>query len=207
MLLAFEHDLKAGQPAPILAAAHAPKLLPWSADVLARHIEWLHRAGIGKFRALNDMAITELATPTVPGQAHQMIPDGDGWRGIGSDPYLVFTLRAQQPVLAVRLRYHLDNGGQPAQSQAYWRDSGRGQAYAEDCRTRHFTLETGPAGGTAVIPINDTIDEFRLDPDERPCRFHLDGLWLFLPAGADQAVTHALPAVPSSPTQVPRHPG
>jgi hypothetical protein len=180
-LLAFQHGLSSGQPAPILAVAHAPDLFPWSPERLAHRIESLARAKVGKFRALQEMAYTQLACPTTPGRTNQMVVDGGGWRGTGPDPYLVFGLGARRHVLGVRLQYRLDNGGQPAKSQVYWRDGSRGDGFSEDRRTYHFALKTDPTSATAIIPINDTIDEIRIDPDERPCRFQIEGLWLLLP--------------------------
>jgi hypothetical protein len=98
--------------------------------------------------------------------------DGAG-DGYGDDPHLVFRLPRPAYVYCIRLRCRLDTPGRsPALFQAFWRDSGRNQ-FDPAQRNRAYRIPARPEERSLTVWVNDTIDQFRLDPDTKPCHFEI----------------------------------
>jgi hypothetical protein len=136
-------------------------------------------------------------------------PDGTA-RGTGNDPYLIFGLERAAWVYAVRVKYAFEDTAPPAQLQAYWKRAG--QEFTETERFFETRLPADPeeqqvvgqafkasGGGRWVkprkdgpvtwfwvtVPVNDSIDQFRLDPDNKSCVFKIAEVRLVVGAGAD----------------------
>jgi hypothetical protein len=55
-----------------------------------------------------------------------------------------------------------------------------GQPFAKE-RSRHLRVPRGPQEHTATLWVADTIDQFRVDPHDRPCVFRVTGIELLVP--------------------------
>jgi hypothetical protein len=120
--------------------------------------------------------IQEVSFPLQPIFVNQMTWKGGVGKGMGNNPYAVFHLDKARYIHAVRVEYSFENAtDSPADFQVYWRRSDRHDFVAEE-RNVILRLPRGPGVLTQVIPIQDTIDEVRIDPDHQPCLFQLTSL-------------------------------
>jgi hypothetical protein len=183
-MAAVERDIRSGTPPGILSARHVTFLIdPLCTDPsdLAQFLRMMRRAGIGPFRSLQeDSAIREVRFPVVPTATNQMTwKDGVG-EGHGEDPYLVFVLKEPQFVQGIRIKYAYDKTASPATFQVFWRRSDRND-FVEEERNSTLELTTEPGEKTLTIQVADTIDQFRIDPDTKPCVFRLTEIVLLVP--------------------------
>ena len=51
-------------------------------------------------------------------------------------------------------------------------------AFGDGGRVRPCYPATGPQERTLSIPVNETIDQFRIDPDNKPCRIEIRSITL-----------------------------
>jgi hypothetical protein len=111
----------------------------------------------------------------------------DGTAGCaGPDsPYLGFALKRPTFVRAVRMTFAYAADERPAVFSLNWRARGRND-FGED-RYCRVTLPTGAAEQPLTIPVNDTISDFRIYPDDQEhpgggyhCRFKLSQLSLLV---------------------------
>jgi hypothetical protein len=194
---AFQRDLAARVPLSVLADCHGHLYIPGepaAPKAMARWLRMLHRAGIGPFRALEEHGIVrEVPFPpdTRPVEANQMTRKDGFWVGSGDDPYLVFALKGAQEVYAIRLTFAYEDTPSPAVFQVFWRRSDQ-QGFTEAERNFALELDTGAGERTVTVPVRGTIDEFRIDPDTKPCGFKLSGMVLLVPAPAAPAVASGL---------------
>ena len=109
----------------------------------------------------------------------------DSWsaaapRGLGPDPYILYALPEATFVCGIRFEYTLANEqAAPAKMQVFWRRTGRNDFVAEE---RNCTLEvaSGPQEQSETVWIYDEIDQFRIDPDTKPCEFRLSAVTLLV---------------------------
>jgi hypothetical protein len=165
---------------------------------------------------------SEIAVPVVPVEVSQMTwKDG---KGRGNDPYLVFALQQTQllgqdprlvydvktplPVSGIRLRYTYEDTAVgaaptyfdpavargPAFFQLFWRRSDRDDFGLHKWWFRW--LDVGRGEQTMTIWVNDTIDEFRIHPDNKPCVFRLSEITLLVPVAEASQVTKPVLATP-----------
>jgi hypothetical protein len=82
-------------------------------------------------------------------------------------------------VHAIRFKYTLTNpDGAAASAQLFWKRGG--EPFGERERTARLRLETGPEEQSLTILVHDMVDQFRFDPDARPCTFKINRLELLV---------------------------
>ena len=114
-----------------------------------------------------------ISIPPTPDSSHQVrwLADGSGVAE-GEDAQLVFSLEEPEFVHAIRLKYTLTNPANVAASaQLFWRRTD--QPFVEQERTARLRLEPHAEEETLTILVHDTLDQFRFDPDVRPCTFRI----------------------------------
>jgi hypothetical protein len=168
----FERDLRAGMPADLLGQLYASTIFP-DPVLMAARIEGLKRAGVPGFERVGGTAGANepLGSPVFLNQ--MTWGDGTG-RPTGEDPYAVFALGPPRFAYAVRLRYAYPDAAVDASAviELFWRQTGVND-FVAGARTTAVRVPASPAGGTVTVPIRDTIDQLRIDPDARLGRFHL----------------------------------
>ena len=77
-----------------------------------------------------------------------------------------------QKICSIKIDYDIDNAGAGnATTRVFWRNSSAGEDYDGMARNGTVTLPTGEQ--SATFWVYGTIDQFRFDPDVKPCTFHL----------------------------------
>ncbi len=182
MMARFERDLHRGDNLSLLAQNHTQTLgiIDW--PQLNGFLRMLHDAHIGQFRSMRDNPYSnEVSVPLNPARVRNMDwKDGVG-TALNDDPFVVFALERPQFVHAIRLRYLYaaerdERGG--AHGELYWCDSQRNEFSDKE---RRLTWTTTPHETERTIWIDDTIDQIRFDPDNRPCEFTLKEVTLLVP--------------------------
>jgi hypothetical protein len=189
----FLTDLRAGMPTTLLAERYTSSLNPsWSGEVhpedkevLVTGMRLLRRAGVGVFKQLqDDPACREIAVDLEPSDTQDIDWEDGVGHGYGSDPSLTFTLKKPQRVHALRLQCSLNYGNDepaPASAQLSWKRSDQ-EDFPETEQNIPLELDTAPGETTVSVWINDTIDEFRIRPDNKPCVFRIAKIVLLVPA-------------------------
>jgi hypothetical protein len=154
----------------------------------------LRRAHVMPFSALRDMPshreVNVSLSPVAVGQATW----ADGTLiGDGNDPRIVFALSRPRKVYAIRLRFSYENTAPPAKCEFFWQDTSRNEFGTAD-RYYSWSQDTGPGESwmwvkdavpgekTKTVWIDDTIDRFRFDPDNKPCTVKLKEITLLVPS-------------------------
>jgi hypothetical protein len=180
---AFARDLRTGAPLSVLAENHA--LLVHhervEGDRFVQRLAAYHREGLGVFRhlRLEFPPHQVISVPVRPAAVHHMSwGDGVG-RVTGNDARLVFDLNGPRFVYAVRLRCSYEGaGGDLPALHMFWANAG--QPFSKE-RSRHLMVQGGPQEHTVTLWVADTIDQFRVDPHDRPCVFRVTGIELLVP--------------------------
>jgi hypothetical protein len=169
-----------------LANKHYPGVFP-SPEFLAERLHLIARNRFGVFRNVADWKIAsltkgcadvdrtfeEVSVALTPIYCHSARwRDGVG-DGVGSDPYLVFALDRERFVRTIRIRLNVTGERDTCLLQAYWRNDK--QVFAENERGLAVRIGSGDAT-TLVLPVNRTINQFRIDPDVGPCRFEIHAI-------------------------------
>jgi hypothetical protein len=161
---------------------------PEEAEYMVSLLTMLRRAGIKPFNRMAEEAdAREVAFPVVPVAMNQMTwKDGVG-EGHGDDPYLVFALPEPQLVRGIRVTCAYERTALPITFQAFWRRQSDQPEFEEG---RSYTQELKEDAGerTILIPVNETIDQFRIDPDVKPCVIRLTKIELLVPAADHERV-------------------
>jgi hypothetical protein len=175
----FVRAVHAGVPIYRLVRNFTPLLHP-SQDELARQFALLRRARVGLFAELADNpAFREVRVAVDPAEVVLGSWKSGSFHGTGIDPYLRYVLPRAEKVAGVRLAYsHVNPAGTPGRFRFLWAsapDTGPapGQAFA------NWALPTGSDRET-VIWIDDTIQEFWIQPDNQPCDFAVRRLTLLI---------------------------
>jgi hypothetical protein len=186
---AFERDLEAGEPLFRLSKRYAPTLFHHS---FTRYMPMAKRAGVGAFRYLQeDPPFQEIPVPLAPATAPQVTWHEGTAQGTGSDSYLGFDLREPRYVAGIRLAYlHSNEAGISPALRLVWKKSGQKDFPIRPSFSDRY-LGTGPEPQSAIIWVDESIDQFRLHPDEIPYRFKIEEIVLLVPhtgppAGATQ---------------------
>jgi hypothetical protein len=184
-MAAFEKDVKSGTPLPVLVQRHLLFLFP-SRETLTSRFRMLHRAQVGCFRRLRDDEElprppgAQVSLPVVPVLANQVTWQQGTGTGTGGDPYVVFQLPSAAFVREARVRMWVTNPtAERVAFQAYWKK--QGQDFSEAQRTMHLELDAARQEADVVVPINDTIETLRIDPDNKPCTFKISQITLIVP--------------------------
>jgi hypothetical protein len=177
---AFERDVRRGVPTYALVRRYTPYLHP-SQDALAEFLGMLHRAGIGVFRSLRgNPAFREVSVPLTPSDVRSLTWEGGTAHVTGFDSELVFTLPEPRYVAGIRLTYtHRNAQGTPACFQLDWKRGAQAD-YQEGQRYAIWALPTGPEKTTTVW-LSDEVKQFRIQPDNQRCEFHIAKLVLLVP--------------------------
>jgi hypothetical protein len=131
---------------------------------------------------LEEVSFRETSFPSEPAVFHGIRRLNGKWESTGDDPRLVFELPKPTFVYAVRAKFRYEKAGDRARFQAFWRRHAQG--FVETERTKSLELPTGPEANTVTIVINDTIDQFRIDPDNKPGVFEILELVVLVPEAA-----------------------
>lgn len=178
--LAVDRDLASGVPLFRLVRRHTPFLHP-SQEILHESLSLLQRAGIGRFRSIqDDPPFGEQPVPLQPVEVRLARWNEGRIEVTGLDPWIRFNLAAPLYVCGVRMRYaHAAANGAPAHFRMAW----RGPTLADlpiEPQYGNWNLPTGP-DQTTTIWIDDWISQIRIQPDNHPCTFELRTLTLLLP--------------------------
>jgi hypothetical protein len=100
------------------------------------------------------------------------------------DPWISFDLPAPASVCGIRIRYsHANREGTPARFRIAWRGPGQLDFRAEQ-EYANWNFPTGDDHATTIW-LDDVISQFRIQPDNRPCRFAISELTLLVLPGAN----------------------
>src|SRR5262249_32979616 len=151
-------------------------------EELAEAMGMLHRAGAGPFRSLRpDPAFDEVSVPPETAALGDMTWEGGTGRGAGADPSAVFRVPPPRFVAGVRIRYsYPDAARTPLYFQVFWRRSDRDD-FGQDRRYLNFLLERSAEERELTVWLADTIDEFRIHPDNKSGAFRVSGIVLLVP--------------------------
>jgi hypothetical protein len=176
-------DVRSGVPPYGIVARYAP-FLHSSQDEIARLLPMLRRTKVGPFRFLrSNPPLVETRLPVAPTALSLARWDAATQTAhvTGVDPKLTYVLAAPRRVAGVRIRYaHSNAEGAPARFQFEWRRPAQ-PAYVGTQRSANWALPTGTHRETTVW-IDDVLAEFRIQPDNQPCDFHIDEIVAISPA-------------------------
>jgi hypothetical protein len=188
---AFEQDLLAGTPPFILAERHGDAIY-WSGEKLAAHLKALHQVGLGRFRLLQpDPVWREEPVPVEPAEvSHLTWRDGLG-QGLDANSSLTFSLPEPRFVYAIRLKCSYGPTGlNPPRAvlRLLWRKNGQKdftRTVPEFLRLPFPTWRPDLPMDRALsvtIWVKETVDEFRIHPDDKPFVVKLASIDLLVPA-------------------------
>jgi hypothetical protein len=185
---AFERHLRAGTPLSTLVEYydHYFKNIDSRNEdkEFTESLRLLRQAGVGPFRHLRaDPAVREVPIPVVPAAVNQMTWNNGAGRGIGNNPYLLFALKGPRFVHAIRLKCSYADAAvtsEEANFQMFWKKGAN--AFTDAERSVRWSLDRGRGERTMTIWVNDTVDRFRIHPDNKPCVFRLSRIVLLAPA-------------------------
>lgn len=156
---------------------------PITKDLARQCLITLHRANVGQFRYLRlDSPPCELSVPVVPIERDQMTWEEGVGRGTGVDPNLVFALKRPMYVYGIKLKYVVQHSKQRASLRAFWKRSARNEFSVAE-RNILVNVETGKEN-TTMIPVNDTIDRYRIDLEDPTSAIQISEIELLLPPPA-----------------------
>jgi hypothetical protein len=180
---ALARDVRDGMPPYRVARRYTPFLYP-DHDGLARFLPMLRRAGIGPFRALrDDPPFRQTRWPRTPTDTSlaRWDPASSTAHVTGVDPQLTYRLPSPRPLAGIRIRYsHSNRQRSPARFQLTWKRPGQAN-YSHAQRYANWSLPTGVDLQTTVW-IDDTVTEFRIQPDNQPSEFGIHEIVLLEPS-------------------------
>ena len=103
-------------------------------------------------------------------------------QGTGVDPYLVFALRRPAYVYGIKLKYMVHRDKKTAPLRVSWKRSDRNEFSMAE-RNVFVNVETGKEN-TTIIPVNDTIDRYRIDLEDPTSAIRISEIELLLPPPA-----------------------
>jgi hypothetical protein len=186
----FARDLRAGLPPFALAEYHYRFLCPWSKEEMAEYLRMLHQANIGPFQSMqDDPTMDEISVPVRPATVTRMSWHEQTWRGNGADSALEFSLEHPKQVYAIRLTCSYDPESDSSVAiRVLWtrRDTG---TQGSVVLRRRFGAQAPLDDPTVTVWVNDTIDHFRIYPDDKPFGFRLQEIILLVPPPGDGQAT------------------
>ena len=181
---AMAQDLREGVPISVFIDRYDgwnfifPAFVP--KDLARRGLITLHRANVGQFRYLRlDSPPCEMSVPVVPIERNQMTWEEGVGRGTGIDPNLVFALKRPMYVYGIKLKYVVQHSKKTASLRAFWKRSARNSFNVAE-RNILVNAETGKEN-TTIIPVNDTIDRYRIDLEDPTSAIQISQIELLLP--------------------------
>jgi hypothetical protein len=177
-------EIKAGAPPYRIVARFTPFLHP-SQDEVARLLPLLRRTSVGPFGSLrNDPPFVEVPLPAKPTELSLARWDAATSTAqiTGVDPQLKYVLPSPRHVAGVRIQYsHANAASAPARFRFAWKRPGQPDYLAAQ-GSSNWELPTGNHLVTTVW-IDDDLSEFRIQPDNQRCEFHIDKITLLCLAG------------------------
>ena len=137
---------------------------------------------IGDFRYLPpDPTFRESRLALEPTETHNLTWNGADGRVTARQPYLTFALKKPTYLCGLRIKYsNQNNGGYIPYFQVRWRDSRRGEKFA-DHWYHHSQLPVNVREREIPVWIYATVNEIQIIPDIRPCDFSISEVMLLLP--------------------------
>lgn len=124
--------------------------------------------------------LIDMPIPMAKPFAHQTSWEAGAGKATGDDPYVVFALDKPRRVSSLRFKIAVENTGEKtALVSVLWRN-GAVNDFTEKERLFAKDVPTG-SEQTLTIPVNDTIDAIRIDPDIRRCDFRISELIVVVP--------------------------
>jgi hypothetical protein len=181
-----EQAMRAGVPPYKLIRFHRNTLVPGGNDTgdwLIPLVRSLRDAGCGNFRYMGeDPPFREVPMSLTP-TAMKGLTWNEGNAHVSSeDDYLIFPVPERRLVAGVRITYiHSGNaGGRPA-FRLFWKRSDQNEFPTDQSLSMPW-LQTGPEERTTgTIWIDETIDQVRIHPDDKPCTFKILKMVLIVP--------------------------
>jgi hypothetical protein len=163
---ALEKDLSAGMQPTALVERYRAFLNPsWTAEHLdsaAEQIRMLHRAGVGVFRNLQDLRLVS-------------IPISQSAR----DSRFDFALAEPQVVSTIRFRCTYESSDSPPTLRVSW-TQGKSEPF-DTARFTEIALSPRSSDQMITVSVNDTLNEFRVEPGTTVFGFQISELALLLP--------------------------
>jgi hypothetical protein len=182
---AVERDLMEGVTVDQVVQSFATHLSPgdanWVQGELHPRFTMLYRAGVGPYGRLQpvpDCREVDFSLESNKPQTNMKLENG-AWVSLGDTPFLAFHLDQSRHVYAIRLEYVYEQTTDPASFRMEWQPKP-----PRDENVTHyakFDLRMHPAPLNVTVFVNASIDQFRIVPDDKPCRFRLSRLTLFVP--------------------------
>jgi hypothetical protein len=171
------HDISAGMSEYQVVRKYTPRLHP-DQDELSRLLPIMRRARLGPFGALRPSpSFRAIPLPVKPADVRLAVWEGTTAHITGVDPQLVYTLSSPRTIAGIRLKYaHKNRQGAPARFQLSWKRPGQ-VSYNDQQRYANWTLPTGD-GHETTIWVDDLVEQFRIQPDNQPGEFRIDGITL-----------------------------
>lgn len=181
-MAAFMADLNTGMVLPVLADRYSNFLFATehASYVWAAKAKQLHQAGYPVFRPLHIPDFEQIEIPYQFKHAHDATWADPTAVCTGTDPFLIFALDKPTYVSAIQIWYSYTNAPDPVQSEFYWRHS-RDSDFNETTRFSAWTQSTKPKLISRTFVIDDTIDQFRIDPANAACDFVLKRILFLTP--------------------------
>lgn len=134
------------------------------------------------FLASRGHALRKVPLPVVPAGVHRMTWDDGKGDTQGPDSYLSFALAGPERVRGLEIRYVVDNPEhKPAAFRVVWANT-RDPHPAPRYRGHHVNLPADATERVLIVPIQDTMDMIRIDPDTaRACHVEIRSLTLHQP--------------------------
>jgi hypothetical protein len=127
-----------------------------------------------------DLPFREVSIPVEPSSVREMSWQEGAGKGVNVNAALTFRLQKPQRVRGLRLRYQLSNAAcDAAPFTVSWQNSQAPDSHAEERRIAYL-VRTPPEECSMTIWINDNIDEFTLQPDDKPFHFQIKRITLVL---------------------------
>jgi hypothetical protein len=160
---------------------------------MAKRLHRMKVARIGPFRRLHDdpVAVHEVPLSVEPAKVSTMTCKEAGrFFLLDEDPYLEFALEKPQFIYAIKLNCSYGNlANVPVSFGMSWKQAG-GKTSAGEGSIRlefgHAHQSLNPAREvlkekTVTVLVNNTIDQFRIHPDIKPCFFKLSKMSFLVP--------------------------
>ena len=177
---ALSKDIQRGMPPFQIIHRNLGYLHP-SSDRLGQLLPILRAGRIGPFEKLSDdPPFEEIPVPVDPVHVSLIRWKSPTAEIIGVDPQVTFALPQPRYVAGIRIRYaHANPQGAPARFVTTWSGPGdRGEE--EDRRYANWNLPTGRDRETTIW-IDDTIEQFQIQPDNQPGTFRFNAITLLIP--------------------------
>jgi hypothetical protein len=177
-----ESDIANGIPLSLVAQKHTRSFAinDWE-QLREEFLRKLKGANIGAFAKMSDdPMVREVRIPIEPISVQNADWDRGVLKATTNDPFLVFALDPPRFVHAIRFRCSYETNGE-ARGELYWCDTTKKTGFSDAERHITWPEHTHLGERTRTVWINDTIDRFRIDPDNKPGVFTLHEIVLLVP--------------------------